>query len=58
MFMTQNYIHTSSSVEDANNEIDTYLDQYKVNKQRKLAALKSHAMAKKAKTSNSSPMIK
>jgi len=30
MFMTQNFIHTSSSVSDANNEIETFLDQHKL----------------------------
>lgn len=49
MFMTQNFIHTSSSVEDANNEISTFLDQYEVNKQNRLNALKAHAKSKAVK---------
>ena len=51
MFMTQNFIHTSSSVEDAQNEIETFLDQHEVNKQANLDALKAHAKHKALKNS-------
>ena len=46
MYMTQNFIHTSSSVADAENEINNFLDQYEVNKQQELSALKAHAKSK------------
>lgn len=49
MFMTQNFIHTSSCIEDANNEIGTFLDQYEINKQQRLNALKKHAQSKSVK---------
>ena len=46
MFMTQNFIHTSSSIEDANNEINTFLSQYEANKEKNLHALMAHAKSK------------